>query len=566
MAALPPDADGSGTAGVSGASRAAFYVGANDQKIIPAMLSTIRALKPEAEIFAMPVETGPVGAAGLPDGIESFPDGGERRLEPGMASPWLVFCYLAPAAGEPALFEPAHAGAGSLEATILLQAPDGTVRQEWLADEGMTDGRYTADDRLRRRKELARLGVRRALTEALGLVPSPWGILVGVRPTKLVHRLLDKGFTPEEAVSDLEKHHGLAREKARLVTGVCLRQRKFLPDARAARRQVSVYVGIPFCPTRCAYCSFAAYPLQEFGHLVTPYLEALLYEIREIGRWLMDSRLSVESLYIGGGTPTVLSGTDLARLLGAVDRHFKPEYVDRGFGGEYTVEAGRPETLTEGKTRLLKEAGVNRVSINPQSMHDVTLQRIGRHHSVADIRRAFMLAREAGLAVINMDAIVGLPGESLADVEETFAEIRKLGPENLTVHSLALKRAANLKEELSREEIMQAKDAEAMVEAGRVAAEEMGMVPYYLYRQRHIFGNLENVGYARPGAESIYNIQMMEERQTIIALGAGGITKLVAPGDWGVERIANPKCPSMYTDGIAASTLEKVERLDHHFQ
>lgn len=558
MAVFPP-ADG------SAASHTTFFVAANDPKVLSVMISTIQALQPEAEVLPLPEISSSESKAGL--------------LEEEARPYWIVFCYLAPTSTGAA-----HPSTGGLEATVVLQAPDGTTRQERLVDEDITDPRYTEEDRLRRRKELVRLGVRRVITEAMGLVPSPWGILVGVRPTKLVHRLLDKGFIPEEIVSDLQKHHGLEEEKARLVTEVSLRQRKFLPDAKTALRRVSIYVGIPFCPTRCAYCSFAAYPLREFGHLVPPYLEALFYEIREVGRWLQGSELEVESLYIGGGTPTVLSGVHLARLFEAVDKYLRPGRRSKRFSGgsglstrgsghsakdslvEYTVEAGRPETLTGEKTRLLKEAGVDRVSINPQSMHDTTLERIGRRHSVADIYRAFALAREAGFAVINMDTIVGLPGESLADVEKTFAKIRELAPENLTVHSLAVKRASTLRAELSKEEIMQAKEAEAMVEAGRVAAGEMGMIPYYLYRQRHIFGNLENVGYARPGAESVYNIQMMEERQTIIALGAGGITKLVAPGDWRVERVANPKCPSMYADGIAASTLEKVARLDLHFQ
>ena len=270
-------------------------------------------------------------------------------------------------------------------------------------------------------------------------------------------------------------------------------------------------------------------------------LSALHLEIRAVGDLIRELGLHVEVSI--SRAPTTVTGSDLEELLQLISRHLLTADTR-----EYTVEAGRPETLSKETLKILKEAGVQRISINPQTMHDQTLQTIGREHSVEDVHRAFALARQAEIPVINMDIILGLPRERLGHVEHTLQEIKKLKPDNLTVHSLALKRASRLKNSLDEAHIAHAQ-GEAMVNLARDAAQSMGMEPYYLYRQRHIFGGLENIGYAREGCASVYNVQMMEERQTIVALGGGGMTKLVSP-DLRLVRLANPKCPATYSQQV----------------
>jgi len=406
-----------------------------------------------------------------------------------------------------------------------------------------------------RAKEWVRLGVQRVFQRAYQLTPSPWGTLTGVRPTKLVHSLYDDGNSWPEIKETLQTLYGLNPEKAELLVHVAQGQRAFFhPNPNDP---IGVYVGIPFCPTRCSYCSFAAYPLGTHGHLLKGFLAALHSELKGIGALIRELGLKVESVYLGGGTPTTLVGSDLGDLLDLI-RHeiFTQETI------EYTVEAGRPETLSLESLQILKDAGVQRISINPQTMHDQTLQAIGREHTVADVHRAFSQARQVGIPIINMDIILGLPGEELGHVEHTLREISRLGPDNLTVHSLSLKRASRLKNSRSEVSIAHAQ-GEAMVHMARDVAFSLGMTPYYLYRQRHILGGLENIGYARPNQSSIYNVQMMEERQTIIALGGGGITKFVAP-DLTLFRHANPKCPAGYSQQIKESLTEKVAQLRQH--
>lgn len=411
-------------------------------------------------------------------------------------------------------------------------------------------------ERTQRIKELVRLGIHRALQASYDLAPSPWGTLTGVRPTKLVHSLYDSGCDWTEIAAALDAHYAVSPEKAELLIDVAKRQRRFFHQT--PNDPISIYVGIPFCPTRCSYCSFAAYPLTSHGHLLKRFLSALLLEIRAVGDLIRELGLHVESVYLGGGTPTTVTGSDLEELLQLIGRHLLTADTR-----EYTVEAGRPETLSKETLKILKEAGVQRISINPQTMHDQTLQTIGREHSVEDVHRAFALARQAEIPVINMDIILGLPRERLGHVEHTLQEIKKLKPDNLTVHSLALKRASRLKDSLDEAHIAHAQ-GEAMVNLARDAAQSMGMEPYYLYRQRHIFGGLENIGYAREGCASVYNVQMMEERQTIVALGGGGMTKLVSP-DLRLVRLANPKCPATYSQQVEASLAEKLDQIRRHF-
>ena len=408
----------------------------------------------------------------------------------------------------------------------------------------------------RRVKERIRLGVLEVLAKAYNLAPSPWGILTGVRPTKLVHALLDEGLAWPQIKVELQDVYALEPEKVDLLVDVAKRQRPFFHPS--PNDPVSIYVGIPFCPSRCSYCSFAAYPLESHGHLLKDFLRALRLEIRAVGEFLRELHLTVETVYLGGGTPTTIAGGDLAELLSLIGTEFRSNLA-----AEYTVEAGRPETLSLETLSILKDAGVGRISINPQSMHDNTLKAIGRQHTVDDVYKAFGLARAVDIPIINMDIILGLPGEELAHVEHTLKEISHLRPDNLTVHSLALKRASRLKKAVGEVHIAH-EQGEAMVHLASEYALGLEMFPYYVYRQRHILGGLENIGYATANTSSIYNVQMMEERQTIIALGGGGITKLVSP-DGSLVREPNPKCPATYSQHIKNGLGQKMERLRRHW-
>lgn len=414
---------------------------------------------------------------------------------------------------------------------------------------------YNRHDRKNRVKERVRLGVRTVLGQVFGLSLGPWGILTGVRPTKLVHRLLDRNFSREQIHNLLTDVYCVSEERQQLLFDVVEKQRSFfLPNVN---NPVSVYVGIPFCPTRCGYCSFAAYPLQTHGHLVEDFLSALELEIKSVGELLRSQGIRVQSVYLGGGTPTTIKGRALSNLLQLLNQYFDAESCQ-----EYTVEAGRPETLDVDTIAIMKEHGVQRLSINPQTMHDRTLKLIGREHTADQVRRAFELAHSYNFAIINSDLILGLPGENLEDFAESLDQVIKLNPDNITIHSLALKRASHFGKTAAQLEL-EHELGEQMAELAQKSLEEAGMHPYYLYRQRFILSDLENIGYAKPGAESIYNIQMMEERQTIIGLGGGAITKLVSP-DLAVVRHANPKCPATYAHQVCQLIDAKKYQIKQH--
>lgn len=418
-------------------------------------------------------------------------------------------------------------------------------------DEDIAEAHYSEDDWRRREKELARLGVMRVLEKARGLQPKPWGILTGVRPTKMVHNMWDRGFTPSYMDTLLRNIYGVAPQRRTWVLDVARRQRPFFPqDPNSA---VSVYIGVPFCPTRCGYCSFAAYPLATHGHLLEPFLQGLVREIAAVGTFLRHHGTQVHTVYVGGGTPTVLQGAQLQQLLDTIGEQLPLEACV-----EYTVEAGRPETLSEDTVRRLHGAGVGRISINPQTMRQTTLERVGRNHTPEDVEVAFARVRSQGIPLINADIILGLPGESLVDVECTLERLEQLAPDHLTVHTLAWKRAAQWHKQAENAAV-QRHFGPAMVELARSTAHRWGMVPYYLYRQRDIVGGLENIGYARPGTESLYNIFMMEEKQTVFGIGAGAITKFVTAAGH-VSRVANPKCPATYRQDVDALVEQKNTR------
>lgn len=382
----------------------------------------------------------------------------------------------------------------------------------------------------------------------------PWGILTGIRPTKLVHEALKQGWDDSTIDAYLAETYKVSPNKRILMREVAKQELAILEKNKPD--EISIYIGIPFCPTRCVYCSFTAYSLEQKQKEVEPYLEALFKEISFVAE--AKASIPIRSLYIGGGTPTSLNEDQLERLLSHVKQCFDLSQIE-----EYTVEAGRPDTISREKLRIMKMHGVGRISINPQSMNQKTLDAIGRKHGVEDIKEVFKAARELGHDNINMDMILGLPDEDIADVAYTLAELRKLNPENITVHTMAIKRASRLKEALiSGEEDIHLTEGEKIQEMLNLCEKEMmemGLYPYYMYRQKNMLGNFENVGYAKPGTEGVYNIEIMEEAQSIIALGAGAITKIVYQNGERIDRIPNVKSLKDYIERIDEMIERKKE-------
>ncbi len=373
----------------------------------------------------------------------------------------------------------------------------------------------------------------------------PWGALTGVRPAKLVGRLKNKLGSFEKAKEYLSKTYHVREDKIDLCIETVKNQEKVLSDTNPY--SVGLYVGIPFCPTRCLYCSFTSYPLKQYEEKTEAYLQSLFKEMEFCSEYMNE--LLLESIYIGGGTPTSLSEKQLERLLLAISEYFKTPR-------EFTVEAGRPDTITRDKLRIIKYFGIDRISINPQTLNDATLRTIGREHTADDFYRAFEMARQEGFGHINCDVILGLPGERDIEVQNTFEGLKKLSPESLTVHTLAVKRASRLKEKLDEYSLSGYELMERLLSISSEYAAEMELHPYYMYRQKNMLGNFENVSYCKSGHEGLYNIRIMEENQTIIALGCGGSTKIVDRETDRIDRIFNVKS----VDDYIARTDEMTER------
>ncbi|WP_334159904.1 coproporphyrinogen dehydrogenase HemZ [Muricomes intestini] len=346
-----------------------------------------------------------------------------------------------------------------------------------------------------------------------------WGMLTGVRPTKLIMQKMENGISDKDIVRFLNKSYNVNAEKAVLGCEIARREKKLLQKLDYDRGY-SLYIGIPFCPSICSYCSFGSSPFSRWADRMDLYMDALCKEIAFIGQAARGKKLN--TIYIGGGTPTSLKAEQLERLLDLLDSTFPYQNLQ-----EFTVEAGRPDSITREKLEVLAKHPVTRISVNPQSMQQKTLDEVGRRHSVQDVKNAFYLARELGFDNINMDLIAGLPGETAADMQDTLRQIESLQPDSLTVHALAIKRAAQFGRE-HRQIDLHSEIAE-MVEIGAASAKRMGLQPYYLYRQKNMVGNFENVGYAKVDKAGIYNILIMEEKQTILAAGAGASTKIVFP-------------------------------------
>lgn len=378
----------------------------------------------------------------------------------------------------------------------------------------------------------------------------PWGTLTGIRPVKLAMHPLEEGKSEEEIAASLKAAYFLSEEKARLAVDIASREREVLSGLDYGNGY-SLYVGIPFCPSICLYCSFGSHPLKQWRKRVDEYLDCLIRELEFMARRFSGKKL--QAVYIGGGTPTSLTACQLDRLMETVTASFPMEAVR-----EFTVEAGRPDTITEEKLTVIRRYPVSRISINPQTMNQKTLDLVGRGHTVQEIADTFRMARSLGFDNINMDLIVGLPGEGQEEVAHTLEQIRKLEPDSLTVHSLALKRAARLNLFRDQYKEISFTNSQEIMSLCEQAAAGMGMAPYYLYRQKNMAGNFENVGYAKAGKEGLYNILIMEEKQTIVACGAGSISKRVYP-DGRIERCENVKDVSHYIERIE----EMIERKKH---
>ena len=361
----------------------------------------------------------------------------------------------------------------------------------------------------------------------------PWGSLTGIRPTKIAMGLLEEGASGEEVISFLQDTYFVSSRKAALSVEIAQREKELLSRIHP-EDGYSLYIGIPFCPTTCLYCSFTSYPLCKFERMVEAYIDCLIKELQFVGEAYKNRVL--DSVYIGGGTPTTLSPRQLQRLLDKIEGCFDFSHLL-----EYTVEAGRPDSITRDKLNVLREHNISRISINPQTMKQATLDLIGRRHTVEEICETFYMARELGFDNINMDIILGLAKETPQDVEETLSRIGELSPDNLTVHTLAVKRAARLNTNRDEYAGLEACGVQEMLRVSREFARENNYHPYYLYRQKNMAENLENIGYARRGKEGLYNILIMEERQTILALGAGATSKFILPGGGRMVRVENVK-------------------------
>ncbi|AIE59239.1 coproporphyrinogen III oxidase [Bacillus methanolicus] len=398
------------------------------------------------------------------------------------------------------------------------------------------------------------------LQEKTGITQK-WGILTGVRPTKLLHRKIQEGVPKDIAHQQLKEDYLISDEKISLMQQIVDRQLSVVPDLYELKNEVSIYIGIPFCPTKCAYCTFPAYAINGRQGSVNSFLGGLHYEMRKIGKWLKENGIRITTVYYGGGTPTSITAEEMDMLYEEMYTSFPDVKNIR----EITVEAGRPDTITPEKLDVLKKWKINRISINPQSYIQETLKAIGRHHTVEETVEKYHLARSMGMNNINMDLIIGLPGEGVKEFSHTLNETEKLMPESLTVHTLSFKRASEMTKNKEKYKVADRTEVERMMYMAEQWTKNHGYVPYYLYRQKNILGNLENVGYSLPGQESIYNIMIMEEQQTIIGLGCGASSKFVHPITGQITHFANPKDPKSYNESYEKYTEEKLKILTELF-
>lgn len=386
----------------------------------------------------------------------------------------------------------------------------------------------------------------------------PWGILIGIRPSKIALKLLKEGNTEEEVINIFKERYLAHEDKAKLCIDVARAEERIV---NKDKNNIAVYIGMAFCPTRCVYCSFTANPIAAHKKMVMPYIEALIKEINGMSSYIKEKNLNIESVYFGGGTPTSVNDEEFAMVMKEIyDNFIKDNNVK-----EFTVECGRPDSINKNKLQTMKDYKVNRISINPQTMNDKTLKLIGRNHTSEDIIEKFNMARNLGFEHINMDLIIGLPGEGYEEFLNTKNEIIKLKPDSITIHGLALKRGSAMYENFVLKkgiEVTLQDEIIKMYAETKNLGDSLGLSPYYMYRQKNMVGNMENLGYAKKGKECIYNIQMIEEKQTIIALGAAAVSKVVFLEEDRLERFPNLKDLHEYIRRIDEIIKRKKGLLD----
>jgi len=378
----------------------------------------------------------------------------------------------------------------------------------------------------------------RLLSQVTGLSPK-WGILTGIRPVKLVQRRVDQGMDPREIRRYFQEECLVSPQKMDLAMATQKMEHQIL--SRSTPDSFSLYISIPFCPSRCLYCSFVSHSIEKTFKLIDPYVERLCEEIALTARLAKELGLRLRTVYFGGGTPTAISARQLARLTEQVEKSFDLSDI-----WEYTIEAGRPDTITREKLQVIRDAGVSRISINPQTFNDRVLEYVGRKHTARDTEEVYNLAREMGFDNINMDLIAGLPTDTVEGFRHSIGQVLRLSPENVTVHTLSVKRAADLAQQSPEDLVRQTKSVTEMVDYAGETLTRAGYGPYYLYRQRNTLDNLENTGYCRPGFEGLYNVYIMDETHTILACGAGAVSKLRQPGGKQIDRVFNYKFPYEY--------------------
>lgn len=383
-------------------------------------------------------------------------------------------------------------------------------------------------------------------------ISAPWGILTGIRPSKVVHDLREKNIGNDEIIEILTEEYLLDIKKAQLLVEITSLQKKHIYPIN--KDNYSLYVSIPFCPSRCVYCSFPSYSTFKWGHFIDSYTNSLIEEIKELGSFMNDKIL--KTIYIGGGTPTAIPNENLEMIIKAIYKYFDISKIL-----EFTVEAGRVDTINKEVLEMLKRNKIDRISINPQTMNDDTLKLMNRSHSKEEIKEIFNQAKKIGFNSINMDLIVGLPKENEKDIKNTMEIIKTLNPDNLTVHTLTIKKSSKLNKELDKYEIKKENNLENMLDITREYSKGMNMRPYYMYRQKQILGNFENIGYAKKNKECIYNIFMMEERQTVIGLGAGSVSKIFDSKTNKIHRMPNVVNLNEYVKNTQKMNREKMKAL-----
>jgi len=400
-------------------------------------------------------------------------------------------------------------------------------------------------------KENIKKAVYSYLTEIFGY-GFPYGTLIGIRPSKIASRLLKEGVSENEIIKYYDKHYSASGEKAKLCIEVAKNEKKLLYDGS---HKVSIYIGMPFCPTRCIYCSFASNPINSVRNLVQPYLKALTKEIEEIGRIIRKRNIQIDSVYFGGGTPTSIDEESFEKIMQVIYNNFVNEKNIR----EFTVECGRADSINFEKLSTIKKFSADRISINPQSMNNRTLKMIGRNHTKEDVINIFNMARKLGFKNINMDIIIGLADEGVTEIKNTMDEIENLNPDSITIHGLSIKRGSKLKDSDNKQAARSFDEIYNMYKEAHARSKKIGMFPYYMYRQKNMIGNMENTGYCIPLKEGIYNMEMIEDSESILAFGADGVSKLVDNKTGGIDRQANVKDVKEYINRIDEMISKKIQ-------